>query len=153
MRQMKMTLFFLTSGGHLSNSLCMKEKLTELSKTLMALHKSLLHFEAHLQEVKQERKFTPHEMLHLSLNDPSFSWLKKISDLIVQIDENVDDKEVIITEKDFLNFAQEANDVFFPKGPASHEFHGKIMQAVTAHSEIMLQLSMLRNFFKTHKIG
>lgn len=130
----------------------MKEKLTELSKILIALHRSLLHFEAHLQEEKQERKFTPSEMLHLSLNDTSFAWLKKISDLIVQIDENVDDKEVVITEKEFLGFIHEAHEVFFPKGPTSQEFHEKIMAAVTAHSEIMLQLSMLRNFFKTHKV-
>lgn len=131
----------------------MKEKLTKLSKTLMALHKSLLHFEAHLQEEKQERKFTPHEMLHLSLTDPAFAWLKKISDLIVQIDENVDDKKIVLEESDFMAFANEAHDLFFPKGAASHEFHGKIMQAVTAHSEIMIELSLLRSFFKNHDVG
>lgn len=146
-------MLFLTIGGVSSHSSGMKEKMTELSKILMALHKSLLHFEAHLQEVKQERKFTPHEMLHLSLNDPSFAWLKKISDLIVQIDESVDDKEVPVTEEMFVNYITEAHEVFFPKGPASHDFHGKIMQAVASHSEIMLQLSALRNFFKSHKIA
>ena len=71
----------------------MKPQLTALSSALLKFHKELLFFQVSLAEKKDQRKYTPYELLGLSLNDPRFSWLRKFSELIIQIDTITDDKE------------------------------------------------------------
>lgn len=71
----------------------MKPQLNALSSALLKFHKELLFFQVSLAENKDQRKYTPYELLGLSLNDPRFSWLRKFSELIIQIDTITDDKE------------------------------------------------------------
>lgn len=125
----------------------LKEKMNQLSRLLMALHRTLLHYEKDLHEKREQRSFTPHEMLHLSLNDPHFEWLRRISDLIVLLDTRVDDKEELKAE-DLGNFCDEARELFFGQAPEQKSFHEKMMAAVSADSALVLQLADLRNFLK-----
>ena len=71
----------------------MKTKLSELSSALIKFHRELLFFQVSLAEDTDQRKYTPYELLGLSLNDPRFAWLRKFSELITQIDTITDDKE------------------------------------------------------------
>ena len=71
----------------------MKIELTALSSALIKFHRELLFFQVSLAESKDERKYSPYELLGLSLNDPRFAWLRKFSELITQIDAITDDKE------------------------------------------------------------
>lgn len=71
----------------------MKSELAALSSALLKFHKELLFFQVSLAEKSDQRKFTPYELLGLSLNDSRFQWLRKFSELITQIDTITDDKE------------------------------------------------------------
>ena len=70
----------------------MKTELTVLSSALIKLHRELLFFQVSLAENKDQRKYSPYELLGLSLNDARFTWLRKFSELITQIDTITDDK-------------------------------------------------------------
>ena len=127
----------------------MKDKLQELSKLLIRLHKSLINFESDQHEKREQRKFSPHEMLHLSLNDPHFAWLRKVSELIVEIDTLVDDKEKKDAEKSDLDFFNgETQKLLFLDSEETKDFKTKMMAAVAFNSEIVLQLASVRNFIK-----
>lgn len=63
--------------------------LGELSEVLRRLHKVLLHAESDRFGVQNE----PLKLLDLAINDPSFAWLRELSELIVEIDERRDSDE------------------------------------------------------------
>ena len=71
----------------------MKIELSALSSALIKFHRELLFFQVSLAEATDARKYSPYELLGLSLNDPRFAWLRKFSELITQIDTITDDKE------------------------------------------------------------
>ncbi|MBC7419848.1 MAG: hypothetical protein H7328_03885 [Bdellovibrio sp.] len=71
----------------------MKPLLSKTSSALLKFHRELLLFQTTLAEKSDNRKYTPYELLHLSLNDARFNWLRKFSELIIQIDIITDDKE------------------------------------------------------------
>lgn len=71
----------------------MKPTLCNLSSALLKFHRELLLFQTALAEKSDNTKYTPYDLLKLSLNDPRFSWLRKFSELIIQIDIIVDDKK------------------------------------------------------------
>jgi hypothetical protein len=70
-----------------------KKTFKELSGSLMALHKDLLMLEAKLLEADRGKKLTPYELLNATLTDPKLAWLRKLSELIVNIDTIVDETE------------------------------------------------------------
>jgi hypothetical protein len=71
----------------------MKHTLSNLSSALLTFHRELLFFQTALVEKSDNLKYTPYDLLKLSLNDPRFSWLRKFSELIIQIDIITDDKK------------------------------------------------------------
>lgn len=71
----------------------MKKTMSNLSSKLIKLHRDLLFFQASLVEKADERQYTPYDLLALSLNDSRFEWLRKFSELIIQIDTITDDKD------------------------------------------------------------
>ena len=62
--------------------------LAELRRTLLHLHKTLLDWERAAYE-KVHGRVSGHELLHATLNDPQFAWLRPVSELIVRIDESL----------------------------------------------------------------
>jgi hypothetical protein len=70
------------------------QKLSDLSRGLLKLHKALLE----LERGKYERVYgqvSSGDLLHLVLNHPQFAWLRPISELIVLIDERLDAEEPV----------------------------------------------------------
>jgi len=63
--------------------------LTELRRTLLHLHKTLLDWERTAYE-RLHGRVSGHELLHAILNDPQFVWLRPVSELIVRIDETLE---------------------------------------------------------------
>ena len=63
--------------------------LTELRRTLLHLHKTLLDWERTAYE-RLHGRVSGHELLHATLNDPQFVWLRPVSELIVRIDETLE---------------------------------------------------------------
>ncbi|MEA2735227.1 MAG: hypothetical protein QOE14_1678 [Humisphaera sp.] len=72
------------------------KKLTDVRHELLRLHKALLDD----QRIAYERAHgvvTPAEFLQVIINDPSFDWVHRLSELVVQIDEQMEDTENILT--------------------------------------------------------
>ena len=69
--------------------------LKEVRLQLLHLHKALLDSERNVYEQLHGRIASKGEFLRLVLEDDWFSWLRSISQLIVEIDENLSAKEPI----------------------------------------------------------
>ena len=69
-----------------------RERLNRLHAALLRLHKILLDDERAAHEQVHGR-VPPGRMLQLVINEPQFAWLRRISELIVQIDETVESEE------------------------------------------------------------
>jgi len=65
-----------------------RQLLTDLRRTLLHLHKTLLDWERAAYE-RIHGRVSGHELLHATLNDPQFVWLRPVSELIVRIDETL----------------------------------------------------------------
>jgi hypothetical protein len=63
--------------------------LTDVRHALLHLHKTLLEWERAAYE-KVHGRVSGHELLHATLNDPQFAWLRPLSELIVRIDAMLD---------------------------------------------------------------
>ena len=64
-----------------------RTKLDQVSRALLHLHKSLLDDERVIYETVHGPVASAHEMFHLVINHPQFTWLGKISSLIALLDE------------------------------------------------------------------
>lgn len=73
----------------------MKNTLTTISKSLLALHRRFLENERLEAEKIQGRKLSPFDFLRLLTQDPEFKWLQPFSALIVEIDTFVDEAPTI----------------------------------------------------------
>lgn len=74
-----------------------RAQLTEVRNGLLRLHKVLLDWERIRYERANGRIEDLMKLLHLTINDPAFAWLRELSALIVQIDERMEDKKVPLT--------------------------------------------------------
>jgi hypothetical protein len=73
----------------------MNEQLNALSRGLRDLHKQLINLETEYFGAVG----SPLEHLQLITNHPHFAWLQKLSGLMAQIDERVDDPEPVTPEE------------------------------------------------------
>ncbi|MBV7535207.1 hypothetical protein KW842_05415 [Duganella sp. sic0402] len=73
----------------------MKTQLTELSRALRDLHKQLITLETQYFGAVG----SPLEHLQLITNHPHFAWLQKLSGLMAQIDERLDDAEPVTPQE------------------------------------------------------
>jgi hypothetical protein len=69
------------------------ERLTGIRHALLSLHKVLLDSERAAYERDCQKIKSNGEFLNLVINDPWFSWLRRISELVVAIDERLDEEE------------------------------------------------------------
>lgn len=70
-----------------------RANLKNLSHALQSLHRDLLMLQARSLAQEDGKPVNPYELLRASLHDPEFSWLRKMSALIVHIDTIVDELE------------------------------------------------------------
>ncbi len=71
------------------------DRLSQVRKPLLHLHKTLLDLEREAYERKHDRVENSYELLQLVMHDPWFAWLHGLSELMVQIDEMLDAKEPV----------------------------------------------------------
>jgi len=106
---------------------------------MLHLHKILLEMErADFERVSG--RLTSGELLQLVINDEQFAWLRKISALVVQIDETLDEKQPAVADE-LPNLLIQARSLF--AGSADKIFREKYEaalqrnpEAVMAHSEV-----------------
>ena len=71
-----------------------RDSLKHLRQGLLRLHKLLLDLERFGYERAHQRIANSYEFLQLVLKDPWFDWLHRLSELIVQIDETLDIRDM-----------------------------------------------------------
>jgi len=74
-----------------------RERLRDLSRRLLLLHKVLLEREGHAYE-QRHGSIPSGALLGLVLDDEAFAWLRSLSGLIAEIDELVDTDEPVARE-------------------------------------------------------
>ncbi len=117
----------------------MKIILSDLSTALLKFHRGLLTYQTELAEKQDGCKYPPYDLLNLSLNDPRYAWLRKFSELIVQIDTIVDDKKNSSYDAEaLLNAVKKTVNLNTPT--ESNE----LLAAIKADSSIMIPLGDVR---------
>jgi hypothetical protein len=86
------------SSTHLSLDLPF-QRLREVRQSLLRLHKALLNSERVVYEKSHGRIQSSGEFFQLVVNHEWFSWLRPISQFIVQIDEALSAKEPVTLEE------------------------------------------------------
>lgn len=118
------------------------ESFGKLHPQLLDLHKALLQYQGRILEVKLEKHLGPYDLWHLSLNDENFVWLRKISEIIVEMDELNDTKE-----KDpqiFTKIRGDLKNLFFPAVPSTSDFDTRLAEALEKDPHICLQMGQLK---------
>ena len=70
-----------------------RDQLRAVRTVLLSLHKTLLDFERDAYEREQGKINNSYEFLNLVMSDPWFGWLRRLSELIVEIDELLASRE------------------------------------------------------------
>src|ERR1700722_3893989 len=95
-----------------------RPNLTALRNGLLRWHKSLLDSERAAYERDVARIASTGQYLQLVLDDPWFSWLREISQLIVIVDEALAQKEPV-TDADGARMIAQARDLLLPSESGS----------------------------------
>ena len=121
-----------------------RETLRDLRHGLLRLHKTLLEMERTGYERARGRISNSYEFLQLVLKDPWFDWLHRLSELIVQIDENMDtvSSEAPATEDDSLALVVRAKLLLTPS-EAGSEFQKNYFLALQQSPDVVLLHSEL----------
>ena len=116
------------------------EKLRDLRSRLLHLHKSLLEMEGQNFE-KESWRVTTGELLQLVINHSQFAWVRIMSALVFQIDEELNGEEPA-TSEDFEDLLSQARLLF--TSPGNEEFKTNYKAAlqrepsvVMAHAAVM----------------
>jgi hypothetical protein len=110
------------------------ERMKNLRRNLLHLHKTLLDME----RADYEQQFGPvnsGELLQLVLNHAQFAWLRRISALMVEIDEMLDADEAA-TAADVQNLFVQARALFI--SPADESFKEKYQAALQREPEVVV---------------
>ncbi len=121
-----------------------RDTLRDLRHGLLRLHKTLLEMERTGYERARGRISNSYEFLQLVLKDPWFDWLHRLSELIVQIDENMDTvtSEAPATEDDSLALVVRAKLLLTPSEFGS-EFQKNYFLALQQSPDVVLLHSEL----------
>jgi hypothetical protein len=116
-----------------------RDALKELRHGLLRLHKTLLDLERRGYERARGRIGNSYEFLQLVLKDPWFDWLHRLSELIVQIDETLDnhDSETPATEEDAKALVIRAKNLLAPSETGS-EFQKNYFLALQQSPDVVL---------------
>jgi hypothetical protein len=124
-----------------------RAKLMETRNGLLRLHKVLLDWERIRYERSNGRIPDNMKLLHLTINDPAFAWLRELSALIVQIDERMEDKKAPMTSATVKSLRSEVRGLLSPSQTGG-DFHRNYYWAlqetpdiVVAHSGMMKLLA------------
>src|SRR6201988_2393 len=122
-----------------------RERLKLLLQRLLKWHKTLLDLERRDYERARGRIGNSYEFLQLVLKDPWFDWLHRLSELIVQIDEALDTRDVehAMTDEDGKALMERAKTLLAPSETGT-QFQKNYFLAlqrspdvVLLHSEVM----------------
>jgi hypothetical protein len=113
-----------------------REQLRGVRDVLLRLHKTLLDFEREAYERARGKISNSYEFLNLVMSDPWFAWLRRLSELIVEIDELLADRE---SPQELTGTAliQQSKMLLTPV-ETGNEFQRKYFEAVQQSPEVVL---------------
>lgn len=91
-----------------------RQQLIDIRNQLLKLHKAVLDSERRVYEKSHGRIESPGAFLQLLLGDPWFSWLKPMTDLVVQIDETLSARD-LADQDDFRRLIAQAQELIDPE--------------------------------------
>jgi hypothetical protein len=91
-----------------------RQQLIDIRNQLLKLHKALLDSERGEYEKIHGRIESPGAFLQLLLGDSWFSWLKPMTDLVVQIDETLSARD-LADQDDFRRLISQAQELLDPE--------------------------------------
>jgi len=113
-----------------------RQQLRSMRDVLLRLHKTLLEFEREGYERERGKIGNSYEFLNLVMNDPWFAWLRRLSELIVEIDELLADREAP-KETTGAALIQQSRMLLTPL-ESGDEFQRKYFAAVQQSPEVVL---------------
>lgn len=133
----------------MSNEL--KQTFHALAKALIDLHRDLLMLQAKNLESESGRKVSPYELLNATLHNPSFAWLRLMSEMIVTIDTLVDETENL-SSKEASEVANEVlNLIERPSGANQTEFWNRYSQYLAVNPDIIMKHSRVKEIISRLK--
>jgi hypothetical protein len=116
-----------------------RDNLKELRQGLLKIHKLLLDLERMGYERARGKISNSYEFLQLVLKDPWFEWLRRLSELIVQIDETLDavGSDTPPTEEDASALISRARVLLTPAETGS-EFQKNYFLALQQSPDVVL---------------
>ena len=125
-----------------------RDELKQLRQGMLRLHKTLLDMERRGYERARGQIGNSYEFLQLVLKDPWFDWLHRLSELIVQIDETLDnrDPEHPTTEEDAKALLGRGKSLLAPSETGS-EFQKNYFLALQQSPDVVLLHADLMRVF------
>ena len=113
-----------------------REQLTNVRRSLLSLHKTLLDFERAGYERGKGAIGNSYQFLQLVMSDPWFAWLRQLSELIVEMDELLAARE-IPGESTATALIQNARILLTP-AESGGEFQKKYFTALQQSPEVVV---------------
>lgn len=117
-----------------------------LRDKLLTLHKTLVDWERDSYEQAQGQQLRSVDFLTLLMQHPDFAWLRKISELIVWIDEVLDPKEQT-AEVEKKNVFDHARKLLNP-AELGEDFERKYQDALQRNPDVILAHQDVRKVLK-----
>ena len=119
--------------------------LLQLREALLELHKILIHHQKRAYEKKHGKLESRHKLYQLVTDDPEFSWIRQLSELIVSMDELQDKKSPLSTsqKRDLFKYVRKLLTISRHKTKFEKEYQHAVQQnpSVTiAHAGVMQAL-------------
>lgn len=128
-----------------------KSELTLISQLLLRVHKSLLQFQKEKYEALHEQILSPYDTLHLSMSHEDFDWLKKITSLVVRMDESLDDDKTILADL-HQSVLTEVHSLF-DESDIYADFKSKLKLAQSRDPMLVVQVLELKKKIGTPKLS
>ena len=121
-----------------------RAQLTALARGLRDLHKQLLHIETQYFGAVG----SPLELLQLVTNHPHFAWLQKLSGLMAQMDERLDEPEPVAAD-DALVFRRAVEALIGPSEEGDMAFRAKYNALLHDAPEVVMAHGAVRKLLAT----
>lgn len=114
----------------------------KIRHSLYQIHKCLLDHQSMLASIKLERPLTPYDLWQLSVDDSEFDWLKKISSLIIVMDEEMESSGEL--EEDIFDpIVHEIKSLFFSPMEKDIAFYERVSNVKETTPSLLLELGEL----------
>lgn len=112
------------------------QRLRGVRHALIRLHKTLMGYQRELWERSGGQVRNSYELLNVVMHDPEFSWLHRLSELIVQIDELLDE-QAEARETQALGQLEQVKFLLVPS-ETGDEFQWKYFEALQQSPDVVL---------------